>query len=206
MQQISGSEPPDFSDARMHDLYVQENPGRFYWKIADQGVALAADRIAWFIDGERRERKFSDILSIHLMSAWAGKSGSLGLCRIVFRDGVVLAVYGGDARGIPDDTQGALYGDFLHDLHGRIVKSGTKGIRFDAGVTQGRYAVLTVAVAAGVIMFGVIPAGLLVWKPSLEVLGVAAGAFGLAYAFWRVWKAAKPRSYEPDDIPEELIP
>jgi uncharacterized membrane protein YebE (DUF533 family) len=51
-----------------------------------------------------------------------------------------------------------------------------------------------------------LPLVLIFIAPTLHTLGVAAAAFGLAYAGWKSWKRNRPVTYSPDRIPDDLLP
>lgn len=204
MQATAESGATGLPGARTHDIYLRENPASLVWHLTDRGIALAEDRLAWLSDGVRRERTFDDIAAIRLQLASAGR-GASGLCRIFFRDGTQLHLYGTDQSGLPDDTQNARYTAFVRDLHRRLAAD-ARPIAFEAGLPGGNYAVLTAAAIAGAALFVVLPVVLALLLRTMSVLLLCAGSIGFAWPFWRIWNAAKPRSYTPDALPEDVLP
>lgn len=204
MQATAESGAIGLSGARTHDIHLRENPASLVWHLGDRGITLVENRLAWLSEGVRRERSFDDIAAIRLQLASAGR-GASGLCRIVFRDGTELHLYGTDERGLPDDAQNARYTAFVRDLHKRLAAE-ARPIVYEAGLPGGNYAVLTAAVIAGAALFVVLPIVLAVAIRTMSVLLLCAGSIAFVWPFWRIWNAAKPRAYTPDAVPEDVLP
>lgn len=189
-----------------HELFVTDGNATFRWAITDSGVTLSADGLSWTIDSNTAECNYSDISSIRLHRASAGTSAGVGVCQIRFRDRTALVVYGGSAQGLADDPQAARFADFVRDLHQRLARrDDSKGIAFNAGLSEGRYLVLTIAIVASAILFGLLPLGLLIMVRDLQTLVLFGTATGLLWGFYKLWDKNRPRPYTPTSVPEELL-
>ena len=188
-----------------HELFITDHAA-FRWKMTDSGVVVTADGLSWAIDGAMSERKYSDIFSIRLHRASAGTGAGVGVCDIRFRDGLTLNVYGGSAQGLADGEQNARFAAFVRDLHKRLARrDNTTSITFNAGLSEGRYTVLTVALVGAGILFGLLPLGLLIMIRDLHTLILFGTAAGLLWSFYMLWDKNRPRPYSPDHVPEDLL-
>ncbi len=189
-----------------HELFMTDGNASFRWAMTDSGVTLSQDGLSWTIDGAASERGYSDIFSIRLHRASAGTGAGVGVCQIRFRDGTTLVVYGGSAQGLADDTQAARFVAFVHDLHKRLAaRDDTKHIYFNAGLSEGRYTVLTVAIVASGLLFGLLPLVLLIMMRDLHTLFLFVAATGLLWSFYKLWEKNRPRPYSPDRVPADLL-
>jgi hypothetical protein len=189
-----------------HELFITDGDATFRWALTDSGVTLSADALSWAIGGVDIARGYSDIFSIRLHRASAGTSAGVGVCQISLRDGTKLVVYGGSAQGLADDTQAARFAAFVRDLHQRLAaREESKGIAFSAGLSEGRYTVLTIAIVAGGLMFGLLPIILFVMIRDLHTLGLLGAGLGLCWPFYRLWEKNRPRPYSSAHVPEELL-
>lgn len=189
-----------------HDLFVTGGDNKFRWSMSDSGVTLAPDSLSWAIEGTTRERPYSDIFSIRLQRASAGTGADVGICHIRFRDGIILNIHGGSAQGLADEAQNARYSAVMRDLHAHLVaRDDTRHIRYLAGLSEGRYMVLSVTMVVAGLMFGVLPLGLLIMIHNLETLFVFVSAAGLLWGFYKLWEKNRPRGYSPRHVPEELL-
>jgi hypothetical protein len=187
-----------------HELFITDGNATFRWALSDVGVTLSADGLSCSIDSVDIAHAYSDIVSIRLHRASAGTSA--GVCQIRFRDGTKLVVYGGSAQGLADDAQAARFAAFVRDLHQRIaMREDTKRISFNAGLSDGRYTVLTIAIVAAGLMFGLLPIILFVMIRDLHTLGLLGAGLGLCWPFYRLWEKNRPRPYSPAHVPEELL-
>lgn len=97
------------------------------------------------------------------------------------------------------------YRAFVSELHKRLQSSGTT-IAYAAGLRPVVFAIA--AVALGAVMLAL--AGLLI--RALAMGQMTAALFMLGFAAWFGWTIGrwlllnKPRAYDPDDLPEELLP
>jgi hypothetical protein len=189
-----------------HELFITDGNASFRWAITDSGVTLSADGLSWTIDSNEAERNYSDISSIRLHRASAGTSAGVGVCQIRFRDGATLVVYGGTAQGLADDPQAARFAAFTRDLHKRLAaRKDTSHIYYHAGLSEGRNMVLTIAIVASAILFGLLPLGLLIMMRDLHTLILFGTATGLLWGFYQLWDKNRPRPYTPTSVPEELL-
>lgn len=189
-----------------HELFITDGNATFRWAITDSGVTLSADGLSWALGGVEIERSYSDISSIRLHRASAGTSAGVGVCQIRFRDRTALVVYGGSAQGLADDTQAAHFADFVRDLHKRLAaRKDTSQIYYHAGLSEGRYTVLTITIVAAAVLFGVLPLGLLIMVRDLQTLVLFGTATGLLWGFYKLWDKNRPRPYTPTSVPEELL-
>jgi len=222
---LSDPAAPDPGGALNFDLYLRAGGGfKLVWQIADHGIRLRRDGLSWTIGGERREAGFGGIAEIHLTSGGGTTAGggdspypmmrqivqrqstNMSVCRIMFRDGGQLQVYGGAASGLPDAQHSVHYSEFVVRLHERLaaVPAGD-AIAFGGGYSLVRYRVLVVALGVmGLMLLGALVA-------TLAGAGTRR-AFVLAAAsisFWFQWKmvqANAPQTYDPAHVPDELLP
>jgi hypothetical protein len=185
--------------------FVDGEPG-FYWSLETRGLMLDAKGVEFTSDRETRKVLFSEIRSIRLHTNFVSTDDPpTGVCQIGFGQYRALTVLSGNARGLYDEEQRRHYGDFVRAFHCRIPQADREHIDFQGGLREGR-TLVSVAMIAGAILFGVLPVGLLFVAPSFQVLvGVLTG-WGLCYAGWRAWDKNRPRSYSPDRIPDDLLP
>jgi hypothetical protein len=192
---ISG--PDDVS----YDLFIREAGSRFVWKNADHGVQLNGDRIAWRVGGRKTELPLSDITAIHLSTEVSSPTTTLGatVCRISFKNGVVLSVLSTNSRGFDDAGFAARYAAFVNDLHARLSAGARASIAFTAGRGGVRYGVgllVTALLAAGVAVVVVLgPArGVMTGRGIIAlILGV-----GFVVAMFRFLQMNAPHAYDPD--------
>jgi hypothetical protein len=94
----------------------------------------------------------------------------------------------------------------VRDLHKRLAaRKDTSQIYYNAGLSEGRYMVLTIAIIASAILFGLLPLGLLIMMRDLHTLILFVTAGGLLWSFYELWDKNRPRPYSPDHVPEELL-
>ena len=72
-------------------------------------------------------------------------------------------------------------------------------------MSEGRYLVLTIAIVASAILFGLLPLGLLIMVRDLQTLVLFGTATGLLWGFYKLWDKNRPRPYTPTSVPEELL-
>ena len=196
----SGDAP---SQPRDYPLYLSGRAG-FRWRLNDRGVTLAADRLAWEHDGARYEEMFSDIAAIRPQMTSAGQT-PVGMCKLRFRDGTEVTVHGGDSSNRYDAGQGEIYEAFVRDLHSPLARGRFDRIDFEAGMTQARYTGFTIVMAIAMAMFVALPVVLFLIVRTVEVLFLTIGSVALIWPFYRVWQRNRPRSYSPDDLPNDLV-
>jgi hypothetical protein len=56
-----------------------------------------------------------------------------------------------------------------------------------------------------ILMFGVLPIGLFLYIREWEVFFLMAGALAFVWPMWKNYTANEPRTYSPDQVPEDLL-
>jgi hypothetical protein len=197
-------EPPPPAE---YPLYFVDGDIGLYWSLDTRGVRLGAAGLTFTSERETRTIGFGEIRSIRLQTTFAeANETGIGICQIQFGQYRKLTVYSGDSYGRFDEDQRQHYTDFVHDLHRRIPAQDRKRIAFNGGLSETRHMIVSTAMIAGAVLFGLLPAFLLLWKPSFETLGLAATAGGFVYAGWRSWTKNRPGGYSPNHVPEDLLP
>lgn len=190
-----------------YPLYFRDGDAVIVWSFDTCGVQLDARGITFTTERETRTILFSEMRSIRLQTVFLGSDlPPMALCEIRFRRFRKLTIYSGTAYGGADENQRKLYRDFVLDLHRRIPAAERARIAFHGGLTETRHTIVSAAMLAGAVLFGVLPFVLLFIAPTLHTLGVAVAAWGLAYAGWKSWKRNRPRAYAPDRISDDLLP
>ncbi len=193
--------------AAEYPVYFVDGDTGFTWSLDTCGLTLDAEGIGFTSERGFRKIRFPEIRSIRLHTTFTGSSEpSLGVCEIRFGQYRKLTVLSGNARGVYDEAQRRHFVDFVRAFHRRIPPMDRARIGFHGGISDHRHVVLTVAVIAGAILFGILPLVLLFVAPSLHTLGVACTAWGLCYGGWRIWQRTRPRRYAPDEIDDDLLP
>jgi len=193
---------------RRYPLYLAERGIRVYWRLPNCGLTLRGARLAWTADGVARDYGLDEIRRIRLQNTMGSGHDPIGICQINFRDGRVITVYGGNDRGTSDAAQAAHYAVFVRDLHARIPEEAARRIVFNAGITGGRFAALSIAAALAALLFIGTPLVLLFFVPStetLKVLGLLGAGAALCWPMWKLWENNQPRPYSPRDLPEDLV-
>ena len=190
-----------------YPLYFVDGDMAVYWSLDTRGVRLDAPGITFTSERETRTIGFGEIRSIRLQTTFAqANETGIGICQIQFRHYRELTIYSGDCYGRFDEDQRQHYIDFVHDLHRRIPAQDRKRIDFKAGLSETRHMIVSAAMIAGALLFGLLPAFLLLRYPSFETLAIAATAGGFVYAGWRSWTKNRPGGYSPDRVSEDLLP
>lgn len=193
--------------ATEYPVYFVDGDTGFYWSLDTRGVTLDGEGVTFTSERGTRKVLFSEINSIRLHTTFPGNDDPpLGVCEIQFGQYRKLTVLSGNERGLHDEEQRRHYLDFVRDFHRRIPQADRTRIAFRGGIADGRHLVVTIAMIAGAVVFGVLPFVLLFIAPSLQVLAGAATGWGLCYAGWRTWSKNVPRSYSPDRIDDDLLP
>ena len=188
------------------DLFFREAAPGLYWKLAEGGVTLDAEGLAWTGDAGERRYRYSDLVSIQLCTTIGGKEGNIYFSVLRFRDGTVVTFYSGTARGATDDRAAGIYADFVRILHARLNTLKPVGIEYKAGQTATRYYVVLGAVIVLICTFVVLPFALLVIFREWQALIFTFVGAGFSWPMWRLAQASRPRSYSPDAVPEDVVP
>jgi hypothetical protein len=197
--------PPGSS--RNYDVYFTVSGGsRFFWRNPNHGISISDRGLVWTIDGAAHEAAFADIAAIHLQTAALGNANSvIDQCRIEFVDGNAMTASNGSATGLPDATQTPAYRDFVRDLHSHIAVHADHPISFTAGMSQGRYRGLQIALTAAGLFFVATPVVLAAVAGDFRILTVAAGGVFFCLPFVKLLRNNVPRDYTPSQLPEELL-
>jgi|GEM_PF-6884397 len=190
-----------------YPLYFIDGDMGMYWSLDTRGIRLDASGLTFTSERETRTIAFGEIRSIRLQTTFAqAHDTAIGICQIRFGSYRKLTIYSGDAYGRFDADQRHHYINFVRDFHRRIPTEDRTRIAFNGGLSETRHMIVSAAMLAGAVLFGLIPALLLLWKPSYQTLGLAVTGGGLVYAGWRSWNKNRPEDYVPDHVPEELLP
>lgn len=193
--------------AREFDLFLRDGQKRFFWKLANHGIAVWGDGLSWEYDGETRRKKFSEISAVHLSSGNVAREGVFYACQITFDDGTSLVVQSTTDMGLPDDEKAAIYGDFVRTLHSQLEKSGAKDISYRAGMSEGKHAFAVGTLVVAGLLFVALPVGLFIFlEASWHVLGIIAAGVGLVWPVWKQIETNAPHEYTADNLPAELVP
>lgn len=190
-----------------YPLFFVDGDTTMVWSIDTSGIGLDASGITFTSERETRTVAWPEIRSIRLQTTFVkGDAIPIGICTVRFGNYRKLTIFSGDFRGHADEDQRRHYTDFIHALHRHIPAQDRKRITFHGGLSETRFIIVSTAMIAGALLFGALPAFLLLWKPSFETLGVAFTGGGFVYAGWRVWTRNRPGAYSPDHVPEDLLP
>lgn len=201
---LATTSPPSISGHAEidYDLFVHEAGTAIVLKYTDRGVRLRGRRIGWSASGHDRELPLSDIAAIHLTTGVSNPTTQLGatMCRIVFKNGVVLSVFSTNSLGLDDAGFAARYRAFVADLHARFSPRERASIAFSAGrggVMYGFTLLAAILFGAGVIAIAVFSIALGTFSPR-ALIGVFLGA-GLVVAMFRFLQVNAPHAYDPAD-------
>lgn len=190
-----------------YPLYFIDGDTTLHWSLDTHGIRLDASGVTFTSERETRTIGWPEIRSVRLQTTFVqGDDIPIGICTIKFGKYRKLTIFSGDSRGHADTDQNRHYTDFVHDFHRRIPAQHRKHIAFNGGLSQTRYMIVSTVMLAGAVLFGLIPAFLLLWKPSFETLGLAFTCGGFVYAGWRLWSRNRPGDYRPDHVPGDLLP
>lgn len=202
---IEASHPTD--DVRDFALVHRlRSHGRFALMYRDVGIRLGPGGLDWTSAGEARHAAYADIVEIRLQTGTVGRGGSFGTCTIAFDNGEALNIFGVTRFGNPDQEKGAIYGDFVRDLHRRLGPADRERIRFCAGGSPGFRTFGKVAMTIGVAFFIAMPVVLLAVTGDMRALAVLFGGAIFMTPFLKTFRRNAPTAYTPEHIPEELIP
>lgn len=195
------------SAKRDYALFTLTGAPRIRWKFHDEGIAIEGDQLSWQ-DGEVRKRaSLKNVREVHLQCIET-KDGAIGTCVITFRNLAKLTIRAASAHGSPDEERALVYAAFLKDLHDSIVAHNAKDARVDyvGGVSPLRFKVVVGAMIVAIAMFVALPVVLLFITGDSQALWLAAGGAFFVYPLFRSMQRSAPQKYQPDAIPEELLP
>lgn len=192
-----------FADSH-HDLYIRTGDAGFYFRNANHGVTLEAERMTWSFEGRTDSAHYRDISSVHLQSGGSWQN-PISMCRITFADGRSLIVTNADASGLADDAQRPLYRDFVHDLHARLAALPHAQIAFTTGLQGFRYPlIIACGTALGIICIGV-PVIAAIRLREFGPLTLLFAGVGLYWPLVKMIETNTPGSYDPRHPPAGLL-
>jgi hypothetical protein len=189
-----------------YKLFVRKGVPRFYLRNTNEGIYLSPKGVGWFIDGTSYTRDWSEIAAVNLVVGHIPKNGSIGTCRLVFTDGTVLSVLSASKWGHSDDERNVEYGRFLLDFHRSIPAEHRSAIKFGTGIGKGHHVAMTVVLVVAGALFVALPLGLAIYFREFQALLIAGAGAAFIYPLFRSVEAGYPDSYNPDQVPPELLP
>lgn len=123
------------------------------------------------LDRRWDNRTCGDIAAVTVSSNTVPDSVPIATCRIRFDDGEELLVSSANANGLSDGTRNGEFNDFVKDLHGRLLASGTAGdITFRSGYGPARAWALLVSLIAAAGIFVALPVALFLVTRRADIL------------------------------------
>lgn len=195
---------PATPEPRRYNLFVRHRTGIF-WRLRDEGIVPGPENLSYPIDGRWGFRPYSDIHSVSVSTAHVPRSGAIAQCGILFLSGATLYTSTANAQGLPDPERNETFREFLVDFHRRLIEAGVAGrISFRTGTTPGRAIVLNIALAAGVLIFVVLPLVLALMVRSWEPFEIMLGGLLFLWPAWETAQKNQPGTYNPA-YPPDLI-
>ena len=196
---------PVVSDGKSYDLYIRAGERRVTWSYADHGVTLSDDALAWVADGQPSQVSLRDIARVHLQVNYLEDS-AIASCRLTFANRSGLSIVSSNKRGFQDDTQDPIYVEFVHDLHARLAAQRDVHPSFTAGFGEGRYLFGKVVIVVAGLFFIVTPVVALLFTGDWKLAFLTCSGAALVWPVYKVMQANAPRSYDPRQVPPELMP
>jgi hypothetical protein len=187
-----------------YDLSLLAGGRRFSFKNNDRGVMLTDWRIGWTADGKEDSAPLENIASVRLFCAGDFKN-PLNQCQITFVDKHLLTVTDGNEYGSVDDNQTTVYRDFVQALHARLALAPPGTIQFMRGYPATNFYVVSIAAGLLALMCVATPLVMLFLVQKMEVLFVLIAGIGLCWPLYKMVSNNAPRSYDPRQLPEELM-
>jgi hypothetical protein len=196
------------ADERTHDVFFTTSARESLMHTANRGVTVGPDHIAWTFDGKPDAAPFKNIVEVCLQTA-AGGHRFVRICQITFADRYKLLVSNGNAFALPTEAQRAAYRGFMRDLHARLaahaaVRDGPP-ITFTAGFAAKLYFWLMVRVVFWVLIFVGAPLALFLMTGETKPFLLLVGALFVGVLLWRMVHSNTPRTYDPANLPKELV-
>ena len=196
---------PAVPDRKSYDLYFAVGEKRLIWRYSDHGVTLSDDAIAWIAGGLQSHAPFSDIVGVHLQLGYIEDS-AIGTCRLSFADGSGLVIVSSNKRGFEDAALDRIYVEFVQDLHARIAAQRDARACFTAGFGAGRYLFGKIVIVVAGLFFIVTPVAALLFTGDWKLALLTYSGAVLVWPVYKVMQANAPRSYDPRQVPPELMP
>lgn len=171
--------------------------GGFFSRTSDRGVTLTAARIDWTFKGKSDGAPLHNICAVHLQTGGDWREPT-SLCTVTFADGYKLVVVNSDHARRP------LYRQFVLDLHKRLTALRTTAV-FTSGY-QGFLYPLTIACA---VLLGIVcivgPIAAMILQRGIGTITVMFAGVALFWPLAKILGKNVPRSYDPNNLPEELL-
>jgi hypothetical protein len=180
-------------------LAVRSEASRTSPYVSDRGVALSDRQIFWMIGDETFSQPLARLTAVALKTE-ATQAGALPMCRLSFDDAAPLRIVACSAAGFPNRDQERVFRAFLEALHHRLTKEDRAHIAFSCGYDESRLWLYKVGLYFAGFLF-VTALLSLPFSHSPRPLVLLVSAAGM---FWRVKtasRAAAPKRYDPDHIP-----
>jgi hypothetical protein len=168
---------------------------------------LLDDALAWEEDGAKPDGVlYRDIAEVRLAYAPTRAAINRYRAQVIFRQGGMAQIFNQDYRGFADfQDQNADYVAFIKELHRRIAASGGE-TTYRAGSSRKGY-VFNMALSIGaLITFAAIAVFVLNFGASAIVWAKFAIILPFIPILFRYMKTAKPVTYDPAHIPENVLP
>jgi hypothetical protein len=199
---------PPTPASKAYDLYYLVDGKFFFLKNPNRGVTMVdAGRdscLTWEAKTGPGRQLWTHIVSVTMMTGSDGKA-EVNQCKIAFRDGRSLTVSDAGESGTVDHERTPIYSDFIRALHLRLAQAPAGTIAFKAGMTDGRYLGMKIAMVIAGLFFVGLPFVLLFIVRDWRVLGVLLAGAAFVWPFMKIMEKNKPRSYDPKYPPGELM-
>jgi hypothetical protein len=199
---------PPTPASKAYDLYYLVDGKFFFLKNPNRGVTMVdAGRdscLTWEAKTGPGRQLWTHIVSVTMMTGSDGKA-EVNQCKIAFRDGRSLTVSDAGESGTVDHERTPIYSDFIRALHLRLAQAPAGTIAFKAGMTDGRYLGMKIAMVIAGLFFVGTPLVLLFIVHDWRVLGVLCAGAAFVWVPWKIVQKNKPRSYDPKSPPGELM-
>jgi hypothetical protein len=196
------------SASKTYDIHFLLNDKRFFWNNPNRGVTIVdagrESRLSWQEESGAGRALWTDIAGVTMMTGSDGKA-EVNQCRIAFRDGCSLTVTDAGSAGTIEHERTPLYRDFVRALHARLAQAPAGTIAFKAGMTEGRYRGMQIVMVIAGLFFVGLPFVLLFIVRDWKVLFTLAAGAAFVWPFMKIMEKSKPRSYDPNYPPGELM-
>jgi hypothetical protein len=129
-------------------------------QLTDEGVTPGVDGMDFMLNRRWTRRAYREIVAITLSTSGLPDSSIIGVCRIVFTDGMALLVSSVNANGLSDGVRNSEFNAFVADLHRRLMAAGEEGIAFRSGYGRMRSIALVLSLLAAVVLLIALPIAL----------------------------------------------
>lgn len=198
--------PPDArGSARAYGLALHSSRQGVVFMLRDRGITVADDRLDWEIGGRPDAVLLASIAEVNLRTGGYWMS-PIAQCRITFRDGFVLTVSDADPAGARDDAKRQRYRAFVRDLHRRLAALPSLQIRYVTGYTSIQFHAMALCALFFIGMCIGVPITVFFIEPDAELVLLLVFGVSLVWPLLRMLHYNSPGSYEPQQIPTEVLP